>query len=86
MIDQTIDVKNKASSMEQYYIFLSLGVTGFSIVLSLNLFAWLVLDKAAANPLSSAWGSNWFPSYSVWLICLALGGVFWMASSWRRTH
>lgn len=86
MMNHTFDTKNKASCMEQHYIFLSLGATGFAIVATLNLFAWLILDKATAYPLSSAWYTNWFPSYSVWLVCLTLGGVFWLVSNRRGSR
>lgn len=35
--------------------------------LTLNLVAWLVMDKAAAEFFSNKWYGTWFPGYAVWL-------------------
>ena len=69
--------------------FTAIGIIGIAIFVALNAFAVLVLEKASAQPFSSEWWSQWFPSGVVWLVFLTIGAARWLFkrfSSKRKTN
>ena len=54
-------------------VFPTIGAVGLAITVATNFAALLVFKKAAAEFLSPAWWSAWFPSYLVWTAFLILG-------------
>ena len=52
---------------------LRIGLIGFAILLSLNLFGFLVLKQPAAEFLAPRWWSVWFPAYLPWFVFSIMG-------------
>jgi hypothetical protein len=52
---------------------LTTGFSGLAITLCVNIVAIAVFRKSAAGFFSTGWWSQWFPSYTVWLVFLIIG-------------
>lgn len=54
---------------------LMIGITGFTIVLALNLVGLILLKQPAAEFFSERWWPTWFTNYVVWGSFIMIGAT-----------